>query len=145
MKWGRGVALLRGGFTPSLPTILRLVGVKREVRLVGVVAVMVVEVRVALNGGEVCSTIAIIVGVGGSPYLALLRPPRRPFILLGEAVLLASPLTTPLLLRLLLVGRHPGTLVREVAVVAPPTHIVMRVVAASLGPHLGSHWWWGLI
>lgn len=53
-----------------------------------------------------------------------------------------TPFTHPLLL---LVGRHPCTLVREVAVVAPSTHVVMGVVAASLSPNLIAHWRWGRI
>ncbi len=138
MDWGRRVGLLSRGLSNPVTAVLWLVGVEREVRLLGMVAMMVVEVRVALNRGrEVSSTVAIIVRMRGSPYLALLRPSGRPFILVGEAMRLVSPLTRPLLL---LVGEHPRTLVREVAVVAPPTHVVMRVVAASLTPDLSANW-----
>lgn len=59
-----------------------------------------------------------------------------------EALWLPASLTSPLLL---LVGGHPGTLVREVAIVAPSTHIMMWVVAASLAPDLCAHRGWGLI
>lgn len=118
--------------------------VEREVRLLGVVAVMVVEMRVAFDRRVICTTVAIVVRVRGSPNLSLLRPTWGPFILVGVAVLLISPLR-PLLLLLLLVGMHPPALVREVAVVAPPTHVVMRMVAASLPPNLSAHWRWSLI
>lgn len=111
-------------------------------RLLRVVAVMMVVMRVAFYRGEIGSTVAIVVRVWGSPYLALLRSSGRPLILVGEAMRLVSPLTRPLLL---LVGKHPRTLVREVAVVAPPAHIVMRVVTASLGPDLSANWRWSLI
>lgn len=143
VDWGRRVCLLSRGLNNPVTAVLWLVGVEREVRLLRVVAVMVVEMRVALNRGrEIGSTVAIIVRVWGSPYLALLRPSGRPFILVGEAMRLVSPLTRPLLL---LVGEHPRTLVREVAVVAPPTHVVMRVMAASLCPDLSANWRWSLI
>lgn len=110
-------------------------------RLRRVVAVMVVEVRVALDRGEVGAAVAIVVWVRGSPDLALLRPSGRPFVLVAEAVWLVSPLARPLLLLM----RHPCTLVGEVAVVAPPTHVVMRVVASSLGADLSANWRRGLI
>lgn len=110
-------------------------------RLLGVVAVMVVEVRIALNGGEISSAIAVIVRVRGSPYLALLRS-SGPFILMGKGMRLVSPLSRPLLL---LVGEHSRTLVREVAVVSTPAHVVMWMMAASLGPNLSAHWRWSLI
>lgn len=61
---------------------------------------------------------------------------------MGEAMWLISPLNSPLLL---LVGKHSPTLIREIAVVAPPTHIVMRVMAASLGSNLSASWRWSLI
>lgn len=144
MDWGR-VCLLSGGLNNPVTAVLWLMGVEMEVRLLRVVAVMVVEVRVALNRGVIGTTVAIVVRVWSSPYLALLRSPWRPFILVGEAMWLVSPVTRPLLLLLLLVGKHPRTLVREVAVVAPPTHVVMRVVAASLGPNLSANWRWSLI
>lgn len=111
-------------------------------RLLRVVAVMMVKMRVALDRGEISSTITIVVRVWRSPNLALLRSSGRPFVLVGEAVRLISPLSCSLLL---LVGKHPSTLVREVAVVAPPTHVVMRVVAASLGSNLSANWRWSLI
>lgn len=114
-----------------------------EVGRLRVVAVMVVEMRVALNRGVIGTTVTIVVRVWGSPYLALLRSPGRPFILVAEAMWLVSPVTRSLLL--LLVRKHPPTLVREVAVVSPPTHVVMRVVAASLGPNLRANWRWSLI
>lgn len=142
MDGGRGVYLLGRGLNNPVTAALRLMGVEREVRLLRVVAVMVVEVRVALNSGKISSTVAIVVRVWRSPYLALLRSSRWPFILVAEAVRLISPLNCPLLL---LVGKHPCTLVREVAVVAPPTHVVMRMVAASLCPNLSANWRWSLI
>lgn len=107
--------------------------VEIKMRLLRVVAVMMVMVRVAVNRRDVCSAIAIVMSRWGSPYLALLRCSRVPVILMSEAVWVVSPLIPPLLLLLLLlVGRHPRTLVREVTVVASPTNVVMRVVAASL-------------
>lgn len=142
MEWGRGICLLSRGLNNPVAVVLLLMGVDREVRLLRVVAVMVVEVRIALNRGEVCTTIAIVVRVWGSPYLALLRSSGGTFILMGEAMRVVSPFTDPLRL---LMGRYPCTLVREVAVVAPPTHVVMRVVAAALGANLSADWWWGLI
>lgn len=102
---------------------------------------MMVEMRVAFNRGEISSTIAIIVRVWSSPYLALLRSPG-PLILVGEAVRLTAPFSHSLLL---LVGKHSRTLVREVAVIASSTHIVMRVMAATLRPNLSANWWWSLI
>lgn len=140
MERGGGFGLLSRSLSDPVTVAIWLMRVEREVRLRRVVAVMVVEVRVALNGGEVCATVAIIVRVWGSPYLALLRPPRRPFILVAEAMRLVSPLTRPLLLM-----GHPCTLIREVAVVAPTAHVVMRVVASSLGTHLRADWRRGLI
>lgn len=133
MERRRRVCLLSRGITNPVTAVFWLMRVEREVRLLRVVAVMVVQVRVALNRREICTTVTIVVGMWGSPYLALLRPSRRPFILVGEAMWLVSSIAPPLLL---LVGRHPTTLIREVAVVAPPTHVVMRVVAASLGSNL---------
>lgn len=109
-------------------------------RLWRVVAVMVVVVRVALDGGEVSATVAIVVRVRCSPDLALLRPSGRPLILVAETVRLVSPLARPLLLM-----RHPRTLVGEVAIVAPPTHVVMRVVASPLRTDLSANGRWGLI
>lgn len=141
MDWGRGVCLLSRGLNNPVAAVLWLMGVEREVRLLRVVAVMVVEMRVALNRGEISTTIAIVVRVWGSPYLALLRS-SGPFILMGKAMRLVSPLSCPLLL---LVGKHSCTLVGEVAVVAPPTHVVMRVMAASLGRNLSANWRWSLI
>lgn len=61
---------------------------------------------------------------------------------MGEAMRVVSSITGPLRL---LMGSHPRTLIGEVAVVAPPTHVVMRVVAAALGANLSADWWWGLI
>lgn len=103
---------------------------------------MVMEMRVTLNRREINSTVTIKMRVWGSPYLALLRSSGWPFIWVGEAVRVVSPLAGPLLL---LVRMHPPTLVREVVVVAPPTHIMMRVVAASLGPNLTANWGWSLV
>lgn len=127
MDRGRGVSLFGRALNDPVTAVLSLMGIQSEVRLLRVVAVMMVEVRIALN--QVCSTIAIIMRVRDSPYLALLRSSGGPFILMGEAMWVVTPLTRPLRL---LVRRHPCTLVREVTVVAPPTHIVMRVVAATL-------------
>lgn len=138
MDWGRRICLLSSGLDHPVTAVLRLMRVEREVRLLRVVAVMMVEMRVVLDGWEISSTVAVIVRVWCSPYLALWRSSRRPIILVGETMRLVAPLTRSLLL---LVGQHPCTLVREVAVVAPPTHVVMRVVAASLCPH----WRWSLI
>ena len=139
---GRGVRLLGRSLDNPVTAALLLVGMEREVRLLRVVAVMVVEVRVILDIGDVCAAIAVIVRVRGSPNLALLRPSGGPFILMGEAMRVVSSLTGPLRL---LMGSHPRTLIGEVAVVAPPTHVVMRVVAATLGANLSADWWWGLI
>lgn len=138
----RRVRLLSRGLNNSVSVVLWFVWVEREVRLWRVVAVMVVEMRVALNRGVIGTTVAIVVRVWASPYLSLLRPSRRTFILVGVAMRLISPL--PPLLLLLLVGMHPCTLVREVVKVASPTHVMMRV-AASLGPNLSSDWRWSLI
>lgn len=142
-RW-RGVGLLSSGIDNPVTVVFWLMGVEGEVRLLRVVAVMVVEVevRVVLNRREVCTTIAIIVRVWCSPYLALLGSSGRPVFLVGEAMRLVSPLTRPLLL---LMGGHPSTLVREVTVVAPPTHVVMRMVAASLAAHLRADGRRGLI
>lgn len=137
----RRVCLLSRGFNNPVTAVLWLMGVEREMSLLRMVAVMVVEMRVALNW-EFGSTIAIIVRVWGSPYLALLRSSGMPFILVGKAMWLVSPLACPLLL---LVGKHPATLVRKITVVAPTAHVVMRVVAASLGPNLSANWRWSLI
>lgn len=60
-------------------------------------------------------------------------------------MLLVSPLTPPLLLLLLLVGGHSCTLVSEVAEVASPTHVGMRVVTATLGTKLSANRRRGLI
>lgn len=136
MDWGRGVCLLGRGINNPVTAVLWLKGVERKVRLLGVVAVMVVEVRIALSRGEISSAIAIIVRVWGSPYLTLLSS-SGPFILMGKGVGLVSPLSCPLLL---LVGKHSCTLVREVAVVSTPAHVVMWMMAASLGCNLSAHW-----
>lgn len=141
VDWGSRVCLLSWGLNNPVSAGFWLMGVENEVRLLRVVAVMVVEMRVALNRGVISTTVAIVVRVWGSPYLSLLRPSWRPFILVGVIMRLISPLR-PLLL---LVGMHPRTLVREVAVVAPPTYVVMRVVATSLDPNLSANWRWSLI
>lgn len=114
--------------------------VKRKVRLLRVVAVMVV-MRAALNRREIDSTISVILRVWGSPYLALLGSPGS-FVLVGEVMWLVCPLCWPLLL---LVGKHPSTLIRKVAVVALSTHVVMWMMAASLCPNLCANWRWRLI
>lgn len=144
MDGGRRVGLLSRSLNRSVSAVLRFVGVERVVRLLRVVAVMVVDMRVALNRGVIGTTVAIIVRVWGSPYLPLLRPSGRPFILVGVAMRLISPLPPLLLLLLLVVGMHPCTLVREVAKVASATHIVMRV-AATLTTNLSSNRRWSLI
>lgn len=113
-----------------------------EVGLLRVVAVMVMEVGVTVDGRVVCTTVAIVVRVWGSPYLALLRSTGLPVILVGKAMGVVTPLSTPLLL---LVGGHPPTLVREVTVVPTTAHVVMRVVAASLSSNLSANWRWCLI
>lgn len=79
-RWRR-VTLLRGCLSSPVTVVLWLVGVEREVRLLRMVAVMVMEVGVALNRGQVCTTVTIVVGMGGTPYLALLRSSGVPFIL----------------------------------------------------------------
>lgn len=114
-----------GLLTGSLTTVFWLVGVKRELWLLRVVAVMLVVMRVALHTGGVCSSVTIIMRMWGPPYLDLLRSSGSPFILVGEA-----SVPRP---RLLLVEGSPDALVREVAVVAPPANVVMGVVAATLG------------
>ena len=101
---------------------------------------VVVKVGVALQGGEVGAPVAVVVGVGGAPDLALLASPGGALILVAEA-----PSTASLLL---LVGGHPGATVRKVAVVAPATHeglVGMGVVAATLHAHLVAHRGWGLV
>lgn len=89
---------------------------------------MLVMVRVALHRRAVGSTVVVI--VRGAPYLTLLRSSCRPVILLGVALRLASPFLPPLLL---LMGWDPCALVGEVAVTSPSAHVVVSVVAASLG------------
>lgn len=116
--------------TGSLATVFRLVGVKRERWLLRVVAVMLVVMRVALHTGGVCSSVTIIMRMWGPPYLDLLGSSGSPLFLVGEASV-ARPL-------LLLVERHPDALLREAAVVAPPTNVVMGVVAATLGADLSA-------
>lgn len=101
-------------------------------RLLGQVAVVMVEVSVALDRRVISAAVAIVVRVWGTPYLALLGA-SGPLILVGKAMGLVAPFDYPLLL---LVREHPSTLVREVAVVASSTHVVMRVVGAPLGPNL---------
>lgn len=102
---------------------------------------MMVVMRAALNRWELDSTISIILRVWGSPYLALLGSSGS-FILVGEVMWLVSPLCWPLLL---LVGKHPCTLIREVAVVSLSTHVMMWMMAASLRPNLCANWRWCLI
>lgn len=139
---GRRLCLLSWSLYNPVTAVLLLVGVKREVRLLRVVSMMMVEMGVVVNRGEISSAVAIIVWVRRPPYLALLSSLRRPFVLVGEAMRLVSPLTHPLLL---LMGKHPRTLVREVAVVATSTHVVVRVVAASLCSNLSANWRWSVI
>lgn len=134
VKRRRRVSLLSWGLTTS---VLWLMGMEREVRLLRVVAVRVVEVRVAFNRRMIWAPATIIVRMWGSPYLALLSSSGRPFILVGEPMWLASPFTRPLML----VRRHPCALIGEVAVVALSADVVMRVMAASLVANRG----WGLI
>lgn len=126
VEGGRRVGLLTGGIV----AVFWLVGVERERRLLRVVAGMVVEVGIALHGGDVGPSVTIVMGVWAPPDLDLLRPPGRPFVLVGKA-----PITRPLLL--LVVG-HPHARVGEVAVAAPPTDVVMGVGAASLGADLSA-------
>lgn len=90
MYWGR-VCLLSRDLNNPITTVLWLVWVGREVRLLRVVAVMMVEMRAALNWLEIDSTISIILRVWGSPYLALLGSSGS-FILVGEAMLFVSSL-----------------------------------------------------
>lgn len=97
-----------------------------------VVAVVVGKMSAALHDGEVCTAVTVVMRMWGSPYLHLLRSSRRPVIWMGEAVGLVASFALPLLR----VGRHPCTLVGEVAVVAPPSDVVMRVVCASLAANL---------
>lgn len=112
-----------------------------KVRLLLEVAVVMVEMSIAFDGGVICATIAIIVRMWSSPYLALLRP-SGPLILVAKAMRLIAPFSHPLLL---LVRMHSSTLVREVAVVASSTHVVMWMMAATLGANLCANWWWSLI
>lgn len=138
MERGRGVRLLVGGFNSPVAVAVRLMGVEREVRLLRMLAVMMVEVRVVLNRGEVCTTVSIVVRMWTSPDLTLLRSSRWTFILVGEVSSLCCSL-------LLLLVRHPCTLVREVAVVSSSTHVVMRVMSTSLCAHLCTNRRWCLI
>lgn len=136
VKRRRRVCLLSLGLTNSVTTVFWFMRVKSEVRLRVVAVMVVVVMRVALHRGDVCSAITIIMRMCGSPYLALLRSSGRPFILVGEAMWLASSIICPLML---LVCRHPCSLVRKVAVVATATNVMMRVVAASLGSDLSAN------
>lgn len=137
MERGRGVCLLVGGLNSPVAVAIRLMGVEREVRLLRVLAVMMMEVRVILNRGEVCTTVAIVVRMWGSPDLTLLRSSRWTFILVGEVSSLSCSL--------LLLVRYPRTLVREVAVVSSSAHVVMRVMSTSLCAHLCTNRRWCLI
>lgn len=114
--------------------VVCFVCVEGKVRLLWQVAVVMVEVSVALDRRVIGAAVAIVVRVWGAPYLALLGA-SGPLILMGKAVGLVAPFSHPLLL---LVREHPSTLVGEVAVVASSTHVVMRVVAAPLGPNLSA-------
>lgn len=140
VHWRRRIRLLRSIGNP-VAAVVCFVRMESKVRLLGEVAVMVVEMSVALDRGVIGATIAVVVRVWSSPYLALLRPPG-PLILVAKAVRLIAPFSHPLLL---LVRKHSPTLVREVAVVASSTHVVMRVMAATLGPNLCADWRWSLI
>lgn len=140
MHWRRQIRLFRSIGNP-VAAVVCFVRMESIVRLLGEVAVMVVEMNVTLDRGVVGATIAIIVWVWSSPHLALLRPPG-PLILVAKAVRLISPFSHSLLL---LVRKHSPTLVREVAVVASSTHVVMWVMAATLGPNLRADWRWSLI
>lgn len=131
MYWGR-IPLLSRPLNNPITTVFWLVWVKRKVRLLRVVAVMKVEVGAALSCRDIDSTIPIILRVWSPPHLALLGSSWS-VILVGEAMLLVSPLCWPLLL---LVGEHPCTLVWEVTVVSLCTHVVMCMMAASLCPSL---------
>lgn len=136
----RRVRLFRRVSDP-VAAVVSFVRVKGKVRLLGQVAVVMVEVSVALDRGVIGAAVAIVVRVRSAPYLALLGA-SGPLVLVDKAVGLVAPIGHPLLL---LVREHPSTLVGEVAVVASSTHVVMRVVAASLGPNLCADWRWSLI
>lgn len=136
MQRGRGFGLLVGGLNSPVTVGVRLMWMEREVRLLRVLAVMMMEVRVVLNRGKVCTAIAIIVRMWGSPDLTLLRSSRWTFILVGEV----SSLSCSLLL-----VRYPRTLVSEVAVVSSSAHVVMRVMSTSLCAHLCTNRRWCLI
>lgn len=129
MYWGR-IPLLGGPLHCPVTAVFRLVWVKRKVRLLRVVAVMKVEMRAALHGRDIDAAVSIILRVWSPPHLALLGSSRS-VVLVGEAVLLASPLCWPLL-------EHPCTLVWEVTVVPLSPHVVMCMMAASLGPRGGA-------
>lgn len=135
MYWGR-VPLLGRPLHSPVTAVFRLVWVKREVRLLRVVAVMKVEMRTALNGRDIDAAVSIVLRVWSPPHLALLGSSRS-VILVGEAVLLVPPLCWPLL-------EHPCTLVWEVTVVPLSPHVVMCVMAASLGPSRGASQRWRL-
>lgn len=130
----RGVSLLGGSLTNPVTAVFWFVVVGGELGrlLMVVVAVMVGEMRAALHAGEVCTAVTVVMRMWGSPYLHLLRPPRRCVFWMGEAVGLVAPVARPLLR----VGGYPCTLVGEVAVVAPPADIVVRVMGASLAANL---------
>lgn len=125
----------------SVAAVVCFVWMESKVRLLGEMAVMMVEMSVALDRGVIGATVAIIVRVRSSPYLALLRTPGA-LILVAIAVGWIAPFSHPLLL---LVRKHPPTLVWEVAVVASSTHVVMWVMAATLRPNLCADWRWSLI
>lgn len=131
----RRVRLFRRVGAP-VAAVVGFVRVKSEVRLLGQVAVVMVMVSVTLDRGVISAAVAIVVRVWTAPDLALLGAPGS-LILMDEAVGLVAPFGHPLLL---LVREYPSTLVGKVAVVASSTHVVMRVVAASLGPNLCADW-----
>lgn len=140
MHWRRRIRLLRRIGDPVAAAV-GFVRMQSKVRLLGEVAVMVVEMGVALDRWVISTTIAVVVRVWSSPYLALLRRPG-PLILVAKAVGLIASLSHPLLR---LVRKHSPTLVRKVAVVASSTNVVMWVMAATLGPNLCADWRWSLI
>lgn len=134
MDWGRRVCLLSIGLNDPVTAVFWFMRVDIKVRLLWVVAKMVV-MRITFNGGDISTAIAIIVRVWSPPNLALLSSSGRPVVLVGEAMWLVTSVACPLLL---LMWKHPPTLVRKVAVAAPAAHVVMRVVATSLGANLGA-------
>lgn len=110
---------------------------------------VVLQMGVIFQGGEISTTITVIVGVWGPPDLPLLDCSGA-LVLVAE-VMQSTSTVTPLLL----VGRPSRFTIRETAVVTPAPHkglmMMGKVAPASTwhspcGPSLGTkRRWWGLV